>query len=118
MVTVYCDLLDVYVKVRGLFTNKEGKQSCKSASSWSLCNLGWLLTIQDAQGFRLFFRVAWEPFEEQFQSIEATFVDHINIIVRLANVEHQILSKEEDQDNQRWSHVYICHNISAHTRYR
>ena len=74
--------------------------------SWPVCNLsnGCLLytdIIKDAQGFRLFFKVAWEPFEEQFQSIETSFIDHTNIIVRLANVEHQILYKEEAQDSQR-----------------
>lgn len=57
--------------------------------------------FEDAQGFRLFLKVAWEPFEEQFQSIETSFIEHINIIVRLANVEHQILYKGESQDNQR-----------------
>ena len=29
LVAAYCDLLDFYVKVRKLFSNKEGKPSCK-----------------------------------------------------------------------------------------
>ena len=29
LVAAYCDLLDFYVKVRNLFTHKEGRSSCR-----------------------------------------------------------------------------------------
>lgn len=75
--------------------------------------------LKDAQGFKLFLRVAWEPFEEQFQPIETRFIDHTKIIVRLANVEHQILFKEENQYNQRGPHLHVCHiSIAADGQYR
>ena len=63
-----------------------------------------LLTLSyvDAQGFKRFLRVTWEPFEQQFQSIETRFIHHTNIVVRLANAEHQIhFYKKEIQDKQR-----------------
>ena len=123
MVKIYCDLLDLYVKVRGLFTNKEGKQSCMWATiTFSYLWNGSLLftLVEDKQGFKLFFRVVWEPFEEQFQAVETSFKDHANTIARLANVEHQILYKEELQENQRKSHIHICHipNTRTHIGYR
>ena len=59
--------------------------------------------IQDAQGFKLFLRVAWEPFEEEFFKIETRLKAHADVVVNLANVEHQILYKNESQsqDNER-----------------
>ena len=56
----------------------------------------WLLTyvFLDLQGFKLFLRVTWEPFEEQFKSIESHFLNNAGVIVRLvivhsASMEHQ-----------------------------
>ena len=43
----------------------------------------------DVQGFKLFFRLTWEPFEAQFGPIEARFSIHTITVVRLANVDHQ-----------------------------
>ena len=70
-----------------------------------------IYSIKDSQGFKLFLRVAWEPFEEEFQSMETCIVGHINIVVRLANAEHQVLYKTESQENQRESQIYIYHLI-------
>ena len=44
----------------------------------------------DVQGFKLFFKLTWEPFEAQFSSIEARFSDHAITIVRLASVDFQV----------------------------
>ena len=43
----------------------------------------------DIQGFKLFFRLTWEPFEAQFGSIESRFSTHTIAVVRLANVDYQ-----------------------------
>ena len=54
------------------------------------------------RGFKLFLRLTWEPFEVQFQSIEARFIHHADIIVRIADVEHKSnYYKKEIQNNQR-----------------
>ena len=56
----------------------------------------------DAQGFKQFLRVAWEPFEAQFQSIEARFIHHTTIVVRLAGAEHHnYFYSTEAQDRQK-----------------
>ena len=41
------------------------------------------------QGFKLFFRFTWQPFEEAFDTIEARFLNHTLAVVRLANVDYQ-----------------------------
>lgn len=43
----------------------------------------------DSDGFKLFLRLTWDPFEEQFTSIETRFMTNVNVVVRLANVEFQ-----------------------------
>ena len=43
----------------------------------------------DAQEFKVFFRLTWEPFEAQFGSIEARFSNHTIAVVRLASVYYQ-----------------------------
>ena len=59
------------------------------------------LSYIDAQGFKRFLRVTWEPFEAKFQSIETKFIHHTNIVVRLAGAEHQnYFYKKEAQDKQ------------------
>ena len=55
----------------------------------------------------MFLRVIWEPFEDQFLSIETSIIDCANLIFRLANVQHQILSIEESQENKRESHIHV-----------
>ena len=50
----------------------------------------YFLSYIDVQGFKQFLKVTWEQFEQQFQSIETRFIHHANIVVRLANAEHQI----------------------------
>lgn len=88
---MYSDLLDFYVKVRGIFLNKEGKASCEYA-----LEVEGLITyiLLDSLGFKLFLRLMWEPLEEQFKSIELRFLNNADIIYRLAmiysaNGEHQ-----------------------------
>ena len=63
----------------------------------------------DFQGFKLFFKHTWEPFEAQFGSIEAHFSNHTIAVVRLANVDYQnraleyqtqVLRLLEDQKRQ------------------
>lgn len=46
------------------------------------------------QGYKLFFRQAWEPFEAQFGPIEARFSDHTIAVVRSANIHYQTLALE------------------------
>ena len=56
----------------------------------------------DAQGFKRFLRVTWEPFEAHFQTIEARFMHHTTVVVRLAGAEHQnYFYQKETQDKQR-----------------
>ena len=60
------------------------------------------LSYIDAKSFKLFFRVTWEPFEAKFQSIEARFLHHTTIVVRLAGAEHQNgLYNTEYQDRHK-----------------
>ena len=47
------------------------------------------LTDLDVQGFKLFFRVTWEPFVAQFSSIEARFSNHTTTVARLASADFQ-----------------------------
>ena len=57
------------------------------------------LYFLDLRGFKLFLRLIWEPFEEQFKPIEARFLNNADIVFRLvmtysanmgrANMEHQ-----------------------------
>lgn len=62
----------------------------------------WYSPYIDAQGFKLFLRIIWEPFESQFQSIETRFMHHTNIVVRLANAEHHShYYRKETQEKQR-----------------
>ena len=62
----------------------------------------FLFNYIDLQGFKRFLRITWEPFEEQFQSIETRFIHHTYIVVRSANVDHLIYYyKKETQDKQR-----------------
>ena len=54
------------------------------------------------QSFKRFLKVIWEPFEAEFESIEAQFIHHITIVIRLADVEHQNqIYTREVQDKQR-----------------
>lgn len=76
-------------------------------------NLSWilltLLLYSDALGFKRFLRITWEPFEQQFQSIETRFIHHTNIVVRLANVEHQNhFYQRETQEKQRYEGKCHC----------
>ena len=87
------------------FPKKRESYSVGGLPELMYLDLSLTLTFTDAQGFKLFLRVAWEPFEAQFQSIETRFIHHTNIVVRLAGAEvsgHQIhFYKKETQDKQR-----------------
>ena len=39
--------------------------------------------------FNYFLRITWQPFEARFRSIEASFIQHVDTVIRLANVEQQ-----------------------------
>ena len=86
-VGAYCDLVDFYVKVQGLFV---GKVDCNTA----------------------FRKVVWEPFEAQFQSIETRFIYHADI-VRLANAEHQLPRLPYMRDKANRSQEGMCHVYSV-----
>ena len=58
--------------------------------------------VIDAQGFKQFLKVTWEPFEEQFQSLENRFIYHADIVVRLATAEHQIHSYNKEIQDKQW----------------
>ncbi|KAF8424851.1 ankyrin repeat-containing domain protein [Tirmania nivea] len=83
LVNAYCDLLDFFVSVRNVFTDREGKASYRL-------------------GFKLFMKLAWEPFEQKFKPIEDQFLHHTLIVVRSANVQHLIEAYEarEQQDSK------------------
>ena len=80
----------------------------------SLTSMSYYL---DAQGFKRFLRVVWEPFEAKFQPIEAKFIHHANIVVRLASVEHQTCFQtyfytKEAQDKRKQEGEYYCHRVA------
>ena len=87
----YCDLLEFYVGARHVFSNKKGKPSREFSKGLNHKPTIFLLNYftLDLQGFKLFFRLTWEPFEAQFGSIESRFLNNTSIIVRLANAELQ-----------------------------
>ena len=60
------------------------------------------LSCIDTQGFRQFLRLAWEPFEIQFQLIEARFIHHSDTVVGLlGDDENQTYFHRKEQDKQR-----------------
>ena len=66
----------------------------------------------DARGFRWFLRNRWEPFESQFQSIETSFIDHVDI-VQLSGAKHQMhFPKEDTQSKQRQEGEYYTHRVA------
>ena len=72
------------------------------------------LSYIDAQGFKQFLRVTWEPFESQFQSIETRFIHHTNIVVRLAGAEHQIhFYNQEAQYKQKQEGEFYNHGVAV-----
>ena len=86
------------MKARGIFLNRDGKTSCE----WVRLPLNCLIDIivntylcfLASQGFKIFLRNIWEPFQEQFELIEMRFNNNANIVFRLvvvhsANVEHE-----------------------------
>lgn len=50
----------------------------------------------------MFFRVSWEPFEARFGAIDLQFKEHVDIVIRTANVEQyeRVWSKEISQKLQ------------------
>lgn len=59
--------------------------------------LGWT-------SFRVFFRLSWEPFEARFGAINLRFREHIDIVIRTANIvqyervwSKEILEKLQDE---------------------
>ena len=56
----------------------------------------------DSQGFKLFFKLTWEPFEAQFGSIETCFSNHTIAAVRLANADFQ--KRTLEYHNQAWEY--------------
>ena len=60
---------------------------------------GYLLVIH---GFKRFLKVTWEPFEQQFKSIEDRFIRHKQLVLESATLEHQIYfyKKEARKEGQ------------------
>jgi len=53
----------------------------------------------DLQGFKLFLKLAWEPFEQKFKPIEDQFLHHTLVVVRWANVRHLIKEYERKEQH-------------------
>ena len=67
----------------------------------------------DSQGFKVFLRLMWEPFEEQFKLIETRFLNNADIVFRLAmihsaNVGHQNHSYNQDIQERQEGDYYSC----------
>lgn len=46
--------------------------------------------------FRIFLRVTWEPFQENFDALDSEFRSHVEIVIRTAAiVEHERLRSKE-----------------------
>lgn len=67
-----------------MFTDAEGNQS----REYSLFSppKSYLLMVSGWTSFRVFLRVSWEPFEARFDSINSSFREHVEIVIRTANV--------------------------------
>ena len=64
----------------------------------------------DLQGFKLYFKLIWEPFESQFGSIEARFANHTIAVVRLANVDYQNRALEYQSLNLGYQNQLLEYN--------
>ncbi|KAL0631967.1 hypothetical protein Q9L58_009170 [Maublancomyces gigas] len=85
----YGDILQFFQGARKVFTDKQGKES-----NWT--------------SFRVFFRVSWEPFEARFGAINLQFREHVDIVIRTANIvqyervwSKEISQKLQDEDKER-----------------
>lgn len=67
-----------------MFTDKQGNQSRECCPPCSVN--GSLLILSDWTSFRVFFRVSWEPFEARFDGIHLHFREHVDIVIRTANI--------------------------------
>ena len=108
LAAAYCDLLEFYIKARQVFSNKKGKPSCKCILEDDLyiSFLSFLTySTLDVQGFKLFSKLAWEPFETQFNSIEENFSNHALTIIRLANIDYQIRTLEYQRREGEYNYI-------------
>lgn len=87
----YGDLLDFFVQARRVFTDSEG-----NVSRWT--------------SFKVFFRMTWQPFEENFAGIKAKFLANAEIVTREAQVHglitddverQRIRMREQQEDKER-----------------
>lgn len=86
---MYCDLLEFYVEARSVLLNKEGKSSCEYVFRDKVIIVnGYSPSTSDVYGFKHFLRTTWEPFEAGFLSIETRFINHVEVVIHLAN-EHR-----------------------------
>lgn len=71
-----------------------------------------LLMIADWTSFRVFFRVSWEPFEARFGAINLQFREHVDIVIRTANVVQyeRVWSKEISQKLQDEGMMFVVSN--------
>ena len=58
-------------------------------------------------------RVTWEPFEARFQSIEAKFIHHTNIVARSAGAEYQMYYYQKEAQDERRQEGKFCSHRSA-----
>ena len=75
------------------------------------------LCFLDLQGFKLFLKLTWEPFEEQFKSIETRFLNNAEIIIRLvivhsADTGHQYHAYNKGTQ-ERQEGDYYSNNLSV-----
>ena len=61
-------------------------------------------------------KITWEPFEAQFQCIEAKFIHHTRIVVRLAgNEDQRYLLQKEAQGKQGQEGEFCSHRSAFRT---
>ncbi|KAI5841806.1 ankyrin repeat-containing domain protein [Morchella snyderi] len=77
----YGDLLDFFAQARRVFTDSEG-----NATRWT--------------SFKVFFRMTWQPFEENFSGIKAKFLANAEIVTREAQV-HGLVSADAERQRIR-----------------
>ncbi|KAK0130385.1 hypothetical protein ONS96_000905 [Cadophora gregata f. sp. sojae] len=75
---IYCDLLNFCVHSRRVFVNRDG-------------------TVKNFSHMRTFIRVQWQPFEDKFGDIKASFAHHLNVLVNSAHAQQLSLLNSQSE---------------------
>lgn len=84
---------------------KESKAACEFKTLSDSIHLMTYVFL-DLQGFKLFLRYLWEPFEDEFKSIEKHFLNNATAVYRLvmmylANAKHQMDANDKKIQERR-----------------